>query len=211
MKNNFPIGTVVLFLTLIAAVAVVSIAVKGLAPRVPDELAAVMRPAPRALAPIAFKDQTGKLYTLAELEGKWTFLFFGYTYCPDICPTTLSMLSSMLKQLEKDADASEDVQVLFVTVDPHRDKPEAIAAYLAHFHDEFTGIIADEAKTRALADQFGAMFFKEQVKDADNYLMAHASSIYLVGPGADIVASFSPPHDPATIASQFIKIRKLRS
>lgn len=211
MKKNFPIGTVVLFVTLIAAVAAVSMAVRVLAPQVPDELAAVMRPAPRALTPIAFKDQTGKLYTLADLEGKWTFLFFGYTYCPDICPTTLSMLSSMLSQLEKDPAQAEDVQVLFVSIDPHRDKPDTMASYLAHFHGEFNGIIADEPRTRALADQFGAMFFKERVEDEDNYLMAHASSIYLVGPGAEFIAAFSPPHDPATIASQFKKIRELRS
>jgi len=211
VKKTFPIGTVVLFVIFIVTVVAVTVAVKQLAPRAPDELAAVMRPAPRALQPIAFKDHTGKLYTLADLEGKWTFLFFGYTFCPDICPTTLSMLSSMIGQLEQDVGSVDDVQVLFVSVDPHRDKPEAIGQYLAHFHQGFVGITADEPKTRALADQFGAMFFKEQVNDADNYLMAHASSIYLVGPGADFVAAFSPPHDPATIASQFITIRKLKS
>ena len=152
MKKNFPIGTVVLFVTLIVAVAAVSLAVKQLAPRTPDELAAVMRPAPRALQPIAFKDHTGKLYTLADLEGKWTFLFFGYTYCPDICPTTLSLLSSMISKLEQNTGAAGDIQVLFVSVDPHRDKPAVIGEYLAHFHDGFVGITSDESKTRALAE-----------------------------------------------------------
>lgn len=211
VKNHFPTGTVVLFVVLLAAVAVVSMVVKGLKPAVPDELAAVLRPAPRALQPIAFEDQSGRLYTLADLEGKWTFLFFGYTYCPDICPTTLAMLTSMLRTLEREPGADADVQVLFVSVDPARDTAETIGSYLAHFDDGFVGISADESTTRALAGQFDAMFFKEQVGDSGDYLVAHASSVYLVGPGAEYVAAFSPPHDPATIAAQFKRIRRLRS
>jgi protein SCO1/2 len=157
---------------------------------------------------MAFKDHTGRLYTLAELEGKWTFLFFGYTYCPDICPTTLSMMASVASNLEK--EVAGGVQILFVSIDPGRDSPEILGRYLAHFHEDFTGITADEPKTRRFADQFGAMFLRDREGSADNYLMAHASSIYLVDPRANFIAAFSPPHDPATITSQFRQIRRLK-
>lgn len=207
MKKAFPTGTVILFGTLVCLVIAISVAVNRLIPETPKELAGVLRPAPSALQPIAFKDHRGRLYTLAELDGKWTFVFFGYTYCPDICPTTLTMLTLLVKRLEQEPNLAEDLQVLFVSVDPHRDKPEILAQYLAYFNEQFVGITSDETKTRAFANQFGAMFFKEQKTDTENYLMAHASSIYLVGPNAEIIASFSPPHDSETIASQFRTIR----
>ncbi len=211
LKKYFPIGTITLFGILVCLVIAASVLVNRLIPDIPNDLAGVLRPAPRALQPIAFKDHKGRLYTLAELEGKWTFLFFGYTYCPDICPTTLTLLTSLVDQLGQEPGVAEEIQVVFVSVDPQRDKPETLARYLAYFNDEFVGITADETKTRAFADQFGALFFKERETDPENYLMAHASSIYLIGPNAEIIASFSPPHDHNTIASQFRIIRKLKS
>ncbi|MDA9982478.1 SCO family protein [Gammaproteobacteria bacterium] len=209
MKKNFPIGTLVLFTIFISVVLVVITVMSNIVPKVPQELAGVLRPAPRPLQPFVFKDQTGKLFTQAELEGKWSFLFFGYTYCPDICPTTLTVLTSMIDSLEIQSASTEDVQVVFVSVDPQRDKPEILEKYLSYFHDDFIGITAGQEETRVFADQFGAMFFKEQNMGPDNYLMAHTSSIFLVGPGVEVVASFSPPHDPGTIASQFQAIRGL--
>ena len=209
MKRNFPIGTLVLFAILVCVVLVAITVMNNIVPKIPQELAGVLHPAPRPLQPFVFKEQTGKLYTQADLVGKWTFLFFGYTYCPDICPTTLTVLSSLTGHLQSQPESSKDVQVVFVSVDPQRDKPELLDKYLSYFHDDFIGITAGQEKTRVFADQFGAMFFKEQELGPDNYLMAHASSIYLVGPGVEIVASFSPPHDPGTIASQFQAIRGL--
>lgn len=209
MKRNFPIGTLVLFAILVSVVLIAITVMNNIVPKIPQELTGVLRPAPRPLQPFVFKEQTGKLYTQADLEGKWTFLFFGYTYCPDICPTTLTVLSSLTKHLRSQPESSKDVQVVFVSVDPQRDKPEILEKYLSYFHNDFIGITAGQEKTRAFADQFGAMFFKEQDTGPDNYLMAHASSIYLVSPRVEIVASFSPPHDPGTIASQFQAIRDL--
>ena len=211
MKRNFPIGTLVLFAIFVSVVLVVITVMSNIVPKVPQELVGVLRPAPRPLQPFVFKDQSGQLLTQENLEGKWTFLFFGYTFCPDICPTTLTVLTSMIDSLEIQSSSVEDVQVVFVSVDPQRDKPEVLEKYLSYFHDDFIGITAEQEKTRVFADQFGAMFFKEQNMGPDNYLMAHASSIYLVGPGIEIVASFSPPHDPGTISSQFQAIRNIQA
>ena len=210
MKKNFPIGTVVLFgsLVLLAGIAVTLLSKSVL--QIPQELAAVIRPAPKAIQAFTFKDQSGKSYTQEDLSGKWTFVFFGYTFCPDICPTTLSMLTLLNKHLQAQGKSTNDLQVLFVSVDPQRDKPELLKKYLAFFNNDFVGITAGEDQTLALARQFGAMYFKEDTTNTDNYLVAHASSVYLVNPQSKIVASFSPPHDHKTIASQFQAIRDLK-
>jgi len=210
MKTNFPIGTLVLFAILVSVAILVITFISKNSPQAPSELAAVLRPAPKLLQAFTFMDQKGKPYTQVNLQGKWTLLFFGYTHCPDICPTTLIVLASLKKQLETQLNSAKGVQVVFVSVDPQRDKPVILAKYLSYFHKDFIGITAGQGKTRAFAGQFGAMYFKEKQTNSDNYLMAHASSIYLINPGTELVASFSPPHDHNTIASQILAIRNLK-
>ncbi|MFC1664211.1 SCO family protein [Pseudomonadota bacterium] len=210
MKKNFPIGTVVLFGSLVLLAGIVIAVLSKTTAQIPQELAAVLRPVPRAIQAFEFIDQTGKPYTQEDLSGKWTFVFFGYTYCPDICPTTLSVLTSLTKHLQGQIKSTNDPQTLLISVDPQRDKPELLKKYLAFFHKDFVGITAADDKTLALARQFGAMYFKEEKGDPKNYLVAHASSIYLVNPRGEMVASFSPPHDYKTIASQFRAILKLK-
>jgi len=202
-------GTVILFAILVSIILVVIMVTNRVVPKVPEELIGVLRPVPRPLQPFAFKDQTGELYAQANLEGKWTFLFFGYTYCPDICPTTLTVLSAMIEQLEARFEFTQDVQIVLVSVDPQRDKPELLAKYLSYFDEDFIGITAGNDETLKLANQFGAMFFKEEGSDSENYLIAHTGSIFLVNPEVEFVASFSPPHDKNTIATQFETIRDL--
>lgn len=209
MKKNFPMGTVILFAILVSIILVVTAVMKRVAPEVPEELIGVLRPVPRVLQPFVFKDQTSELYTQENLEGKWTFLFFGYTYCPDICPITLTVLSSMIEQLKAKFEITQDVQVVLVSVDPQRDKPELLAKYLSHFDKDFVGITAGEDETLDLAKQFGATFFREEGADSENYLVAHTGSIFLVNPEVEFIASFSPPHDNVTIATQFETIRGL--
>ncbi len=209
MKKNFPVGTTILFAVFVIIVVVAIILMGKITPKVPQELIGVLRPVSRPLQPFVFKDQTGEPYTQANLDGKWTFLFFGYTYCPDICPTTLTVLSSLMDDLGVQIGTAGDVQVILVSVDPQRDQPEQLAQYLSYFNQDFIGITAGQDETLALAAQFGAMFFKEEGADSENYLMAHTGSIFLVNPETEFVASFSPPHDHQTIASQFETIRGL--
>lgn len=209
MNKNFPIGTVAVFVIFLLTILIVTNFVTRKAQNVPQELTAVLRPAPKSLQAFSFTDHSGKLYTQENLRGKWTFLFFGYTYCPDVCPATLNVLASLSKHLSSESDLGKDAQVVFVSIDPQRDKPEVMAKYLGFFSKDFIGISAEPDKTQGLASQFGAMFFRQKGSDPNNYLMAHASSIYLVNPRAELIASFSPPHNHKLIASQFQAIRDL--
>ncbi|MDZ7751026.1 MAG: SCO family protein [Gammaproteobacteria bacterium] len=209
MRSSTTIGLAVL---LLAGVTTLGF---GLTPwphsnaAVPPELRAVMRPEPRPLAPFHVVDHHGRPYGLERLEGKWSFVFFGYTYCPDICPATLSTLAFVFKRLERTAGDAADIQSLFVSVDPERDTPQLLADYVGYFHDEFTAATGGPGDIEDLARQFGAGYMREAGKEGDDYLISHTSSIFLVDPQQRLVAAFAPPHDPATIATQFTRIRDL--
>jgi protein SCO1/2 len=176
---------------------------------VPPELQGVLRPAPVPLQAFEASDQHGQPYDLERLQGTWSFVFFGYTSCPDICPTTLSTLSGVIRRLQADPPGLAEIQVVFVTVDPARDTPEVIEKYLNYFNESFQGVTGTQGAIDSLARQFGAGYMHEPETDAGQYLVSHTSSIFLVDPHARLVAAFSPPHDPDTIAGPFRQIRSL--
>lgn len=121
-------------------------------------------------------DHNGQARTLASFKGKVVAIFFGYTHCPDVCPTTLSDFAAALKQLGPQAD---QVQVLFVTVDPQRDKPELLKQYVPAFDPRFLGMTTDEAGLKALAKEYKVVYQKTSVKGADNYLIDHSAGTYI--------------------------------
>ncbi|HQT31873.1 MAG TPA: SCO family protein [Thiobacillus sp.] len=121
-------------------------------------------------------DHNGQTRTLASFKGKIVAIFFGYTHCPDVCPTTLSDFAAALKQLGPQAD---QVQVLFVTVDPQRDKPALLKQYVPAFDPRFLGMTADEANLKALAKEYKVVYQKTSVKGADNYSIDHSAGTYV--------------------------------
>ncbi|HJY77252.1 MAG TPA: SCO family protein [Burkholderiales bacterium] len=122
-------------------------------------------------------DQTGRPRRLEDWRGKVVVLFFGFTHCPDVCPTTLADLSQVMKQLGPDA---ERVQVLFVTVDPERDTPEALGKYVGAFDPRFLGLYGDTAATQRAAREFKV--FYEKRKTADGYSVDHSGQTYVIDP-----------------------------
>ncbi|HEU0188744.1 MAG TPA: SCO family protein [Gallionella sp.] len=122
-------------------------------------------------------DHNGKPRTLADFRGKVVVLFFGYTHCPDICPTTLADMALMMRKLEKDADK---VQVLFITVDPERDKPELMAKYIPAFHSSFLGLYGNEQATAQAAKAFYVAYLKQPT--TSGYNMDHSVGSFLVDP-----------------------------
>jgi len=204
-----PYGTLLLFLfwgLLLAAVFFWMLPGKT---TVPPELQGVLRPAPQPLQAFELTDQYRQPASLERLQGKWNFVFFGYTYCPDICPTTLSTLTGVVRQLESDPQGLADIQVVFVSVDPGRDTPEVIADYLKYFNEAFLGLTGAQQDIDSLSRQFGAGYMKEPDTTPGQYLVSHTSSIFLVDPHGRLLAAFSPPHDPGTIVDQFRQIRSL--
>lgn len=121
-------------------------------------------------------DQTGRVRTLADFRGKVVAIFFGYTHCPDVCPTTLSDFAMAMKLLGKDA---AKVQVIFVTVDPQRDTRSVLAQYMPAFNPGFLGMYASPGETAALAKSF-KVFYQKQPPDArGNYTVDHSAGTYI--------------------------------
>lgn len=121
-------------------------------------------------------DHNGQPRTLASFKGKIVAIFFGYTHCPDVCPTTLSDFAAALKQLGPLAD---QVQVLFVTVDPQRDTPELLKVFVPAFDPRFLGMTTDAVSLKALAQEYKVIYQKTSVKGVDNYLIDHSAGTYV--------------------------------
>ncbi len=200
------IAVAILILSL--ALAAGSIMLLSKAP-VPRELMAVLRPNPVAVSPFVLIDQQENEFNRESLLGRWSLLFFGYTFCPDICPTTLSTMKSALGILAQQADPTTP-QVLFVSVDPARDTPQVLNTYLNYFDSGFVGLSGDAETIKGFAMQFGAGYVLDEPDDAGYYQVSHTSSIFLIDPQGNMIASFSPPHDASTVAEQIAAIKGLQ-
>jgi protein SCO1/2 len=132
-----------------------------------------------AQADFHLSDAAGKARSLADYKGKVVVLFFGYTHCPDVCPTTLADMAQVMGMLGKDADK---VQVLFVTLDPERDTRDLLAQYVPAFYPTFSGLSGDMQATAAAAQAFGIIFQKVQSKSG-SYTLDHSAGTFLIAPG----------------------------
>jgi protein SCO1/2 len=124
-------------------------------------------------------DHNGKPRTLDDFRGKVVVMFFGYTQCPDVCPTTLSDLAAALQKLSADADR---VQVLFVTIDPERDTPELLSHYVPAFNPTFLGLYGDAAATAATAREFKVLYQKQPGSTPGSYSMDHSAGTFIFDP-----------------------------
>jgi protein SCO1 len=127
----------------------------------------------------ALKDHTGQIRKLADFKGNAVIVFFGFTHCPDVCPTTLAELATVMKELGPLADK---VQVLFITVDPERDTPELLAKYVPAFDPRFLGLVGTVAETEQVAKQFKAFYQKVPGKTAGSYTVDHTAGSYIFDP-----------------------------
>lgn len=150
-------------------------------------------PAPVAEAPFrptfALPDAEGRLRTPAEFAGKHLLVFFGFTNCPDVCPTTLADVAQVVDELGDDA---AQVQPLFISIDPERDRRLGLAEFTAAFHPSILGLAGDAEQTRAAADNFRIHYAREDDAAApDGYSMSHSPALYLIGPEGDWLRQFT--------------------
>lgn len=124
-------------------------------------------------------DQNGNEFSSQKLKGKMSLVYFGFTYCPDICPTSLQKLSNVLTTLDK---YQIDVLPIFITIDPKRDTPKLLREYLGHFHPKFIGLTGDEETIKKVAELYKVFYAKVEVKDQEEnkYMLDHSSFVYLM-------------------------------
>ncbi|MGY0571457.1 SCO family protein [Bradyrhizobium sp. RDM12] len=154
--------------------------------------------------PFALTDHTGKARTDRDFRGKLMLVYFGFTYCPDVCPTDLMAIAQTLDLLGADADK---VQPLFITVDPERDTAEHLADYVGMFHPRLIGLTGDLDAIRAAADAYKVYFAKVATgKDADDYTVDHTAYIYLMDRDGKYLGFFPP----GTSAERMVEILRPR-
>jgi protein SCO1/2 len=152
--------------------------------------------------PFHLVDQTGRPVDQSLLKGKWSAIFFGYTYCPDVCPTTLQMLGSASQSL---GDRAKDFQVVFVTVDPQRDTPGQLKAYLSNatFPHGAIGLTGSDQQLAAMASAY-RVYYQRQGAGAD-YSVNHSSAIYLMNPQGGYDSVMSPELTPDQAKAAILK------
>ncbi len=155
-------------------------------------------PRPRDLAAIDLLDQNGAAFDRERLNGKWTFVFFGFTHCPDICPTSMSVLGQVEAELQKrGGELAEQFQGVLVSVDPERDTQEILGAYAEAFSPRFLGVRGTLEATALFAQQLNSSFGK--VPEGDGYTMDHTGHISIINPRGHYHGFIKLPHDPETI------------
>lgn len=178
------------------------------ATRAPVEISGFYLPEPRPLEPFTLTDQSGRPFEREDFEGRWTFLYFGYTYCPDVCPMTLAELDQVEARLA--AQGLADVAYLLISVDPERDSPERLREYTGYFNEKFQGATGSHDQLQNLARQFGVIYRRSPGQEGqENYTVDHSSTLVLVDPQARLRAVFTPPHTPDSLVTDFGKIRAL--
>ena len=135
------------------------------------------------------KDQGDQLYSKNDLKNQWTILFFGYTNCPDVCPTTIFKLGQIKQQISKELP-NVNLQILFITLDPERDSTERLREYLGFFNASMIGLTGDISKIVELTSNLSVFF--QRINKEDGYDFNHTASIFLINPKAQLKASFSP-------------------
>jgi len=141
----------------------------------------------RPVADFTLTNQDGQPVRLSDYRGKLVVLFFGYTHCPDVCPTTLARLNQVMRALGDEAKA---VQVLFVSVDPERDTPAVLKQFLSHFNPTFVGLTGQAEAVAAVNTVFGVYVNKEEVGSAAGYLVTHTARLYVIDREGRLVLTF---------------------
>ncbi len=142
-------------------------------------------------------DHNGRIRTLADFKGKAVAVFFGYTHCPDVCPTTLADFAAALKLLGEQAGR---VQVIFVTVDPQRDTPDILRQFVPAFNPSFLGMHSDTDTLKRLAKEYKVVYQKTSVKGADDYLIDHSAGTYIYDPKGNLRLLMPYGSSPEAIA-----------
>ena len=159
----------------------------------------------RPLSDFSLLDHHGAPFTPQSLKGRWSMLFFGYTNCPDLCPTTLSALAAMDKSLQREKAAVRP-HVVFVSVDARRDTPAVLARYVPYFNPGFLGVTApDQATIETFARHLGVSVIIGEEHDG-TYSVDHSGAIFVVAPDGQLAAILTGPHSSAGLHDDFQRI-----
>lgn len=160
---------------------------------------------PRRFGELKFTDHHGAAFERSRLQGQWNLVFFGFTYCPDICPTTMALLNDFVSAL--DPDEREDTQVVMVTVDPARDSVAKLAEYIPFFNPDFVGVTGEFLDIHRFATALNTPFRKVPGQ-GENYLVDHSANVVLINPRGDYHGFFKTPLNQAQMLTTYRAVRQ---
>lgn len=163
-------------------------------------------PTPREIGPFHLTTHTGEPFAPEDLQGQWSFIFFGFTNCPDVCPTSMAALGEARRKLaEEHPEAVEDFQGILVSVDPGRDDAETLARYVQAFSPTFIGVRGDRAATAELASQVNVVFAQVPA-EGGGYQVDHSGNIVIVNPRGHYHGFAKMPHRADTIVATYLSL-----
>jgi len=167
-------------------------------------------PVPRDISPFSLVYADQKPFTNQNLKGHWSMLFFGFTNCPSLCPTTLNVLNKMYTAMQKD-QIKQLPQIVFISVDPDRDTALKTNKYAMSFNKQFIGATGTKNNIKKLADELSIMYMKVKNTNANNpndYQVDHSGTILLFNPQGQLLALFSTPHDADNLKNDMLAIER---
>jgi len=176
-------------------------------PEPPQLAGGTLLPSTRTLKPFTLVDHHKQPFTQDSLSGQWSFVFFGYTHCPDICPTALGKLKHVQTLLKVADRKAPPAQVVFISLDPARDTPTVLARYVSAFDPGFVGVTGKDAQLKHLTSQLGVHYERSPGGSDGDYQLTHSAAVFLFNPQGRYQALFSAPQDPEKIARDFTAIR----
>jgi protein SCO1/2 len=171
-------------------VVLAAVLVAGCTPSASHEFAGAALDAPQPVPDFTLTGSDGSPVSLSDFRGQYVYLYFGYTFCPDICPTTLAKLARVRSEL---GDEAGRMQVVMVSVDPERDTPEALGDYVTRFDPTFIGLTGSKADIDAAGEAFGLFYERHEGSAATGYLIDHTARAFLIGPDGRALVAY--PHD----------------
>jgi protein SCO1/2 len=142
---------------------------------------------PQPARDFSVKNETGQSFTLSEQRGSITLLYFGYTYCPDVCPATVAIMAQVFNQLDAPSD---DIRFVMISVDPERESPEAVEAYMRRFHPDFIGLWVDRHQLDVIKEDYGIVAIQEPSENPDTYLITHTARVFLIDQDGNLRAHY---------------------
>ncbi|HED16575.1 MAG TPA: SCO family protein [Gammaproteobacteria bacterium] len=174
-------------------------------PAEPVTIAGTLLSPARPIAAFHMTDHQQKDFDNRRLQGKWSFLFFGYTNCPDVCPTTLFLFKMLAAKLQP--ELYKNTQFVFISVDPERDTTDVLARYMKYYNPDFTGLTGTPAEIKQFALAFGIPYFVDKHEAGQtNYMVDHSGIIILVNPKGEFQAVFSAPQKLDNMYTDYLKI-----
>jgi len=162
---------------------------------------------PVSLKEFNLTDFNGKPFTNESLKGHWTLIFFGFINCPMICPTTLAQLNNAYKEWQQ-SDTGVLPKMVFISIDPDRDTPKELKAYLAKFNPAFIGVTGNKAALSHLTKNLGIMYAKIKKPNTKNYDITHSTRILVINPDGEWAAILSAPRNGNILASNMLRIQR---